>query len=159
IGFVIVFLLTIVLLSSVVAAYTLVGHYIAAMQFSKANTALAAGKLSHADQISQKTISFSPTAYPHQFHWAIPPSRLNQIVNSSSLSQAEVQQAYQSTLSLGINAALTATKLDPADYQSWLTLGNLYAQAVPLGVTGAYASAKTAYDEAQKLNPISPQIP
>jgi tetratricopeptide (TPR) repeat protein len=69
------------------------------------------------------------------------------------------QQAFQTALSSGINAALTATRLTPSDYQNWLVLGNLYAQAVPLGVAGAYDSAKTAYDKAQTLNPTNPQIP
>ena len=38
-------------------------------------------------------------------------------------------------------------------------LGNLYAQAVPLGVASAYDSAKAAYDKAKELNPTNPQIP
>src|SRR3972149_2480390 len=72
---------------------------------------------------------------------------------------AEAQRAFQSALSSGINAALTATNLAPSDYQNWLALGNLYAQAVPLGVTGAYDSAKTAYDKAKALSPTNAQIP
>ena len=57
-----------------------------------------------------------------------------------------------------INAALTATKLDQSDYQMDCAR-NLYAQAVPLQVAGAYDSAKTAYDKARELNPTNPQIP
>ena len=68
------------------------------------------------------------------------------------------QQAFQTALSSGINAALTATRLAPSDYQNWLALGNLYAQAVPLGITGAYDSARTAYEKAHAMNPTNPQI-
>jgi tetratricopeptide (TPR) repeat protein len=68
------------------------------------------------------------------------------------------QQAFQAALSSGINAALTATRLAPSDYQNWLALGNLYAQAVPLGITGAYDSARTAYEKAHAMNPTNPQI-
>jgi cytochrome c-type biogenesis protein CcmH/NrfG len=69
------------------------------------------------------------------------------------------QQQFQAALSAGINAALTATRLAPNDYQSWMLLGNLYAQAVPLGVSGSFDSAKTAYEKAVALNPTNPQIP
>lgn len=159
-GFVIVFSLTILLLGSVVAAYSLVGHYIAAYELTVANTAYAAGNLDAADQAVQNSISFAPagaTAYRIQSNVAM--TRLSQIVASTSLSPADAQNAFQATLSAGVNAALTATKLAPFDYQNWIALGNLYAQAVPLQVAGAYDSAKTAYDKAQALSPTNPQIP
>jgi len=75
------------------------------------------------------------------------------------MEKAAAQREYQAALSAGINAALTATNLNSSNYQSWVMLGNLYAQAVPLGVSGAYDSAKTAYKKAEELNPSNPQIP
>ena len=159
IGFVIVFALTILLLSSVVAAYSLVGRYIAAAQFSAANAALSAGNLDQADQAAQSSISFAPSSLAYQIQAGVASARLGVIIASSTMDKATAQKEYQTALSTGINAALTATNLNPNDYQSWLALGNLYAQAVPLGVTGAYDSAKTAYDKAQVLNPTNPQIP
>jgi len=158
IGFVIVFSLTILLLSSVVAAYTLVEHYIAAAQFSRASAALSAGDLEKADQAAQSSISFAPSAVAYQVQAAVANGRLSEIVASSTMEQAAAQQAYQAALSAGINAALTATNINQSDYRGWLALGNLYAQAVPLGVSGAYESAKTAYDKAKELNPTNPQI-
>ena len=159
-GFVIVFSLTILLLGSVVAAYTLVGHYVATTELTAANVALSSsGDLNAADKAAQNSISFAPSATAYQVQAGIAGARLSQIVSSSTMTTSVAQQAFQSVLSTGINAALTATRLDPSDYQNWLVLGNLYAQAVPLGVTGAYDSAKTAYEKAQALNPTSPQIP
>ena len=78
---------------------------------------------------------------------------LNQIAASSTMSVTAAQQAFQATLSSGINAALTATSIAPSDYQNWLALGNLYAEAVPLGVSGAYNNAKTAYQKALGARP------
>ncbi len=158
-GFVIVFSLTILLLSSVVAAYTLVGHYIAASQLSSASAAYSAGDLDKADQSAQNAISFAPSAVAYQLQAGIANARLGIIAASTTMDKASAQKAYQAALSSGINAALTATNVDPSDYQGWLSLGNLYAQAVPLGVSGAYDSAKTAYKKAQALNPTNPQIP
>ncbi len=158
-GFVIVFSLTILLLGTVVAAYSLVGHYIAVHQLTAANTAFAAGNLDEADRAVQNSISFAPGAIAYRIQSNIAVTRLNQIAVSTSMPQADAQKAFQTALSTGINSALTATKLAPSDYQNWVVLGNLYAQAVPLQVTGAYESAKTAYTKAQALSPTNPQIP
>ena len=158
-GFVIVFSLTIVLLSSVVAAYTLVGHYIAAAEITKANAAVAAGDLDAADRAAQNSISFAPSASAYQLHAGVASARLSQIIASTTMTPSAAQQAFQAALSSGINAALTATRLAPDNYQHWVALGNLYAQAVPLQVDGAYASAKTSYEKAQTLSPTNPQIP
>jgi len=158
-GFVIVFVLTLLLLSSVIAAYTLVGHYIAAAELARSNVALGNADLDTADQAAQNSISFAPSASAYQLEAGIAAARLNQIVASSTMPRAAAQQAFQTSLSAGINAALTATSLAPSDYRNWLALGDLYAQAVPLGVTGAYDSATTAYDKARVLNPTNPQIP
>jgi tetratricopeptide (TPR) repeat protein len=158
-GFVIVFSLTILLLSSVVAAYTLVERSIATMQLMNASAALAAGNLDAADQAAQSSLSFAASAAAYQVQAGVANARLNVIANSTTMERTAAQQAYQAALSAGINAALTATKLDPSNYQNWLALGNLYAQAVPLGVSGAYDSAKTAYMKAAELNPTNPQIP
>ena len=158
IGFVIVFSLTILLLASVVAAYALVNHSIAAVELARANTAFSAGNLDAADTAAQNSISFAPAAAAYQIESGVAITRLNQIVASTTMTTTAAQQAFQAALSRGINAALTATSIAPSDYQNWLALGNLYAQAVPLGVSGAYDNAKTAYNKAQTLNPTNPQI-
>ncbi len=158
-GFIIVFFLTLLLLSSVVAAYALVGHYIAATELTKAENAFTAGNLNAADQAAQNSISFAPSAAAYQIEAGVATARLGQIAASSTISKTAAQQEFQASLSSGINAALTAANLAPSDYRNWLMLGNLYAQAVPLKISGAYESAKTAYGKAQTLNPTDPQIP
>ncbi len=159
IGFVIVFSLTILLLAAVVAAYSLVGRYIATTELVNANTAFSAGNLESADASAQNSISFAPSASAYQIQAGIAGARLDRIIASTTMPTALAQQAFQTALSGGINAALTATRLTPSNYQNWLVLGNLYAKAVPLSVSGAYDSAKTAYEKAQALNPTNPQIP
>lgn len=158
-GFVIVFLLTIVLLGSVATAYALVGRYIAASELATAGSSFSSGDLDAAEKAAQNSISFAPSAAAYQIEAGIASSRLDKIAASTTMTPTEAQQAFQASLSGGINAALTASRLTPSDYQNWLALGNLYSKAVPLGVTGAYDSAKTAYEKAQALNPTNPQIP
>jgi len=157
-GFVIVFSLTLVLLSSVVVAYSLVGRYLATVELTQASTAFATGNLTAADKHVQNSISFAPSSVAYQAQANIAIVSLRQIVASTTMDKTLAQKSFQTILSSGINAALTSTRLAPSDYQNWLALGNLYAQAVPLGVDGAYDSAKTAYDKAKGLNPTSPEI-
>ncbi len=158
-GFVIVFSLTILLLSSVVAAYTLAGRYLATAEIAHANASYNAGNLDAADQAAQRALSFTPSTLAYQVQAGVALARLNQIVSSTTMPAATARQEFQNALSAGINAALTATRLAPNEYRSWLTLGNLYAQAVPLGVSGAYESSREAYKKAAALNPTNPQIP
>lgn len=158
-GFLIVFSLTILLLASVVAAYTLVGRYVSAAQVANAGNALSAGNLAAAANDAQSSLSFAPSSAAYQIQAAVAAAELSQIAASTTMTKNDALQAYQAALSAGINAALTATSQYPNEYQNWLALGNLYAQAVPLNVSGAYDSAKTAYQKAQALNPTNPQIP
>lgn len=159
IGFLIVFCLTILLLASVVAAYTLVGRYVGATHLAQAAVSLGNNNLDAADQSAQSSLTFAPSAIAYKLQSNVANARLNQIISSTTMERTAAQRAYQSALTAGINAALTSTKLDPTDYQGWIALGNLYAQAVPLGVTGSYESAKTAYEKAKELNPTNPEIP
>ncbi len=158
-GFVIVFGMTLLLLGSVVASYHVAGRYVATRQVANAASLYSAGSLDAADQAAQNATSFGPVASAYQVQAGVALSRLNQIVSSTTLPAAQARQAFQNALSSGINAGLTATRLTPDDYRTWLAIGNLYAQAVPLGVSGAYDSAKAAYQKAADLNPTSPQIP
>ncbi len=159
IGFVIVFSLTLLLLASVIAAYSLIGRYVAATELARAVVAYSVGDLDGANNAIQSSITFAPSASAYQLQANIANIHLAQIVASTTMPTAIAQQAFQTALSAGINSALIATRLNPNNYQNWILLGNMYAQAVPLNVTGAYDSAKTAYNKAATLNPTNPQIP
>lgn len=158
IGFVIVFSLTLLLLASVVGAYALIGRYIAALELANAGTAYSTGDIDSAEKTIQSSLAFAPSVAAYRLQAGISNIRLAQIAASSTMPAASAQQAFQSALSAGINAALTATRLDADDYRNWIMLGNMYAQAVPLKVGSAYESSKTAYDKAAALNPTNPQI-
>lgn len=159
IGFVVVFALTLLLLASIVAAYSLTEHYLAQVDLARSAAAFNAGNLPAADAAAQASIAFAPTASAYQVEAQIAQTRLGDIAASTTLAAADASAAFQSSLSSGINAALTATRVDPSDYQNWLMLGNLYSSVVSLKVQGAYDNAKTAYEKAQTLNPTNPTIP
>lgn len=159
VGFAIVFALTLLLLAAIAAAYGLTERYVAQVDLTKAEAALSAGDAAAANAAATSALSFAqlPDAYLTQA--TVAGAQLSQIANDTSLSAADAQQKFQATLSTGINAALTATRLTPNDYSAWVALGNLYAAVVPLKVDGAYDNAKSAYQKAMALNPTSPNIP
>ncbi len=69
--------------------------------------------------------------------------------------RAQFQQAYEQAL----NAASFAVRVNPHNYDNYITLGNVLEAVVPLNVPDAYENAKIAYQEAGKLNPKSPLVP
>jgi tetratricopeptide (TPR) repeat protein len=159
VGFAIVFALTLLLLAAIGAAYVLIEQYVAQVELTKTEAALSSGNLTGASADATSALSFAPLPAAYLAEASVAGSELSQIANDTSLSATEAQQQFQAALSSGINAALTATRLTPNDYNAWLALGNLYAAVVPLGVDGAYANAKSAYQKAESLNPTSPNIP
>jgi tetratricopeptide (TPR) repeat protein len=156
-GFVIVFGLTLLLLGSVGAAYALIERFIAVSELARANAAYSAGKLDEADKAATASLSFAPIEQAYALQALVSNAKVAQLLQTSP-PPANAAQMFQSTISTGINSALTATKLAPMSYQAWVALGNLYGQAVPLGVAGAYDNAKAAFDKAVALNPTNPQL-
>jgi cytochrome c-type biogenesis protein CcmH/NrfG len=68
---------------------------------------------------------------------------------------------FQNSISRSVAAAREATNVNPTGYQNWIALGAIYSYLVPppLSVSGAYDNAVTAFVEAGKQNPLSPEIP
>ena len=159
VGFVIVFALTLLLLAAVVAAYGVVNRYLAEVAYTEGIQALSQGNLDAAEVAADRAILFSPSDRAYQLMASIGTARMNQIANDQSIPAAERQQRFQTALSESVEAAITATRVRPDNYQNWALLGNVFQTVVPLGIDGAYDSAKTAYQRALDLNPSNPTIP
>lgn len=159
VGFIIVFVLTLLLLASILAAYVVVERYLSSVAYAESATALQAGDLEKANDAANQSITFSPSDRAYQLISAIGIARMNQVASDTTLAQADAQAQFQTALSGSISAALAATKLNPNDYRNWAMLGNVYQTVVPLKIEGSYDNAKSAYDQAIALNPTSPALP
>lgn len=159
IGFVIVFAFTLLLLLSILAAYVVIERYLASVAYAEAGAAASAGDLDGASAALSRSILFSPSDRAYQLAAGIGVARMNAIAADTTLSATDAQTRFQEALSGSIEAALTATRLGPTNYQNWAMLGNVYQTVVPLNIEGAYTNAKTAYDQAVLLNPTSPTLP
>lgn len=159
VGFVIVFALTIMLLSSVVAAYVIIERYLGTVAYAEGSAALTKGDLAGATAAINRSILFAPSDRAYQLAAAVGIAQMNKIANDTALTPSQAQEQFQSVLSSSIQSALTATRLNPNNYQNWVVLGNVYQTVVPLNISGAYENAKTAYAQAVTRNPSNPTLP
>ncbi len=158
VGFLIVFILTLLLLGSVVAGYVVVERYLANTAYSRAAVALGKNDVATATSEINRSILFGATDRAYQLAAQIGIIQMNKIAVDNTLSPSQAQQQFQTALSQSVKAAMTATKMAPNNYQSWVVLGQVYANVVPLNIDGAYANAKSAYQHAQTLNPTNPTL-
>ncbi len=134
----------------------------AAFHFKKAvDLANVSGtQLEEVESLVNKSISSIPT---DAYYIAL--SRINFVkaqnaVNATEGTPEENQAIFEESLRKSIEAARQATIVNPSGYQNWISLGLIYSALVPppLSVSGAYENASFAYDEAEKLNPLNPEI-
>lgn len=159
IGFLIVFVLTLLLLASVVAAYVVIERYLGSTAYNRAVSELQKDKLSAATTDINQSIQFGPTDRAYQVAAEIGIAQMNKIAVDTSLTPTAAQQQFQAALTQSVQAALMATKLNPNNYQNWVVLGQVYLTVVPLNIDGAYTNAKAAYQHAEQLNPTNPTLP
>ncbi|MBP9816503.1 MAG: tetratricopeptide repeat protein [Candidatus Pacebacteria bacterium] len=159
IGFALVFALTLLLIASLAYGYVVVSRYVADVSYNQAGTALSAGTYDAAQSAVTRSIALAPQSRTYRLAALIGYARMSQVVNNSSLTQAEARDQFQTAVGSAITSALQATTLDQNDYQNWAMLGNIYASLVPLTIEGAYENAKGAYEKAVALAPTNPSLP
>lgn len=158
IGFMLVFVLTLVLLSSIVTIFFAGERYLAGLFYNQSVLAAQVGDRAGAGNALQQALTLHRSDRQYRLGAALGQNDLNQIANDESLSQEERSQAFQAALAGSIESALLATQFKENSYQNWITLGNVYQLVVPLEVEGAYENAKEAYARALALNPVNPEI-
>jgi len=159
IGFIVVFVLTLLLLAVVYGSYVFVERYLGKVAYAEASNALSAGQFDDAAVATNRAILFAPSDDVYQLAAAIGIARMNQIASDTTLAASDAQALFQESLSESISAADQATRLAPNNYQNWAVLGSVYQTVVPLKIEGAYENAKTAYDRAIALNPSNSTLP
>ena len=88
-------------------------------------------------------------------------AKAQRILNLTTGTPEQNRADFQTAIQKSILGAQGAINVNPGNYQNWITLGSLYGALVakPLAIPGAYDNAKTAYQEAQKRNPQTPEAP
>lgn len=159
-GFITVLILTILILVSSASLYAVGKQYLSAVLFQRALIlANVDGNLDSAETNVKKAISFGKNDRYHRLAAEINLARINNLLAQTDMPIEERREKFQTILAEAISNVQSAITIDKKNYQNWSMLGRVYGSVVPLGVEGAYESAKQAYEKAITLHPNSPVIP
>ncbi len=85
-------------------------------------------------------------------------AKLNQLFSQKNISQDTMKSEFQNIFGGAQAASQSVLAYDPTNFSNWMLVGQMYQTILPLGVTGAYDNAKSAYTRAHELNPQNPSI-
>lgn len=80
------------------------------------------------------------------------------LLETQSLSKEELQKQYLEKAQRAIEAGRAAVKINPDNYQNYVSLARAYELAIPLDKESQYGNAKKAYEEATTLYPENPYL-
>lgn len=88
-------------------------------------------------------------------------TRAQMAANSATGTPEENRAIFEESVRISIEAARRAVSENPAGFENWVALGNIYTSLVPepLKVPGSYENALYAYNEAARRNPTNPELP
>ncbi len=80
------------------------------------------------------------------------------LVAIASQDQEALKKQYLENAQKAVDAGLAAVKLNPDNYQNYVSLGRSYELAVPFDKEAAFGNAKKSYEQAVKLYPENPYL-
>lgn len=162
INFVSVFLIVVLLISSIAGGYYVWERVIANSIYQKGVNTLSAGD----SETAQKTIAKAVQLAPTDLYWRslaeTSITKLGVMVSSvaspENMSDAQ-KTAIQTEIANAIEASNQAIKWNSKDYQNWFVLGRVYEILASNGINGVAQNADDAFVEAEKRAPSNPAIP
>ncbi len=126
--------------------------------FSLFNASQKATKIEDAEALVMKATKIYPFDgfYRVLVEYAITYNR--NIISSTSEDQEALKNAYLKKAQGAVDAGLTAVKLNPNNFQNYVSLGRAYELAIPFDKDGGFNNAKKSYQEAVKLYPDNPYL-
>ncbi len=126
--------------------------------FSLYNKAQTATKIEDAETLVMKAgkIYAYDGFYRVLVEYAITSNR--SLVSTQAGDQEVLKNAYLKKAQAAVDAGLMAVKLNPNNYQNYVSLGRAYELAIPFDKEGGFTNAKKSYGEAVKLYPENPYL-
>jgi len=156
-GFVAVFILTIVFLASIAGLFGLSGTYLAAVSHEK-GIQLATTDLSAAQEKIERATKLHQSDEYFRSLTEINLIALNQLITEADTPSNELQEEFQALVGEAVGNAQTALQIDGTSYLNWLQLGRVYQTISLIGIEGAYENAVRAYDGALMYSPHDPSL-
>ncbi|MFQ5661848.1 MAG: tetratricopeptide repeat protein, partial [Candidatus Paceibacteria bacterium] len=159
IGFISIMVLIILIIISGVSLYMIGGQYASAVSFQKSLVAANVdGNISAAEDNIKSAISLGNNDAYYRFAAEIDLAKINQVLADSDRDIDERRAEFQSILASAISNVQEAVNVNSNNYENWSMFGRVYGSVVPLGVDGAYESARRSYEQAIALNPNNPAL-
>lgn len=129
-----------------------------ARAFATYNKAQTASSIEEAESLTKKAVSiYNFDGFQRVLvEYAITSNR--NLVSTETQDQEALKNQYLLKAQEAVDAALSATKINPTNYQNFVSLGRAYELAVPFDKTGGFDNAKNAYSQAIKLYPGNPYL-
>ncbi|MBP6888400.1 MAG: tetratricopeptide repeat protein [Candidatus Pacebacteria bacterium] len=129
-----------------------------ARAFATYNKAQTATSVEQAESLTKKALNIYhfDGFYRVLVEYAITSNR--NLVSTESSDQEDLKNKYLVKSQEAVDAALAAVKINPNNYQNFVSLGRAYELAVPFDKAGGFDNAKKSYDEAIKLYPGNPYL-
>lgn len=156
-GFIAVFILTIVFLGSIAGLFSLSQKYTAAIsheqgvRLATTDLPLAIEKIKKATLLDNNDQYFRSLTEAHIIE-------LNQLFTESDKPADELRAQFQAIVGNAVGSAQAALEIDETNYRNWSELGRVYQVIASLDIEGAYQNAVAAYDGALKYNPEDPSL-
>ncbi|MDP3763149.1 MAG: tetratricopeptide repeat protein [bacterium] len=108
-----------------------------------------------------RAVKFSPEDIYYVAVSRVNFSKAQMAANNTAGIPKENQAIFEEAVRKSIEAARSAVSINPAGFENWVLLGQIFSSLVPapLSVEGAYENAQFAYNEAFKRNPTNPELP
>ncbi|MDP6249733.1 MAG: tetratricopeptide repeat protein [Candidatus Pacebacteria bacterium] len=159
IGFISIMMLTVLIIISGVSLYMIGGQYASAILFQKSLVAANVnGDINAAEDSINSAINLGNNDAYYRFAAEIDLAKINQVLADQDRNIDERRAEFQSILASAISNVQGAIAINNNNYQNWSMLGRVYGSVVPLGVDGAYESARRSYEQAISLNPNNPAL-
>jgi tetratricopeptide (TPR) repeat protein len=144
------------LIAMLVVLFVGTKKFIALVSYTKGTQAGVAGDLVKAEKGLTRAAALDSSDLYYRGLVNLRLTQIKKLVATEGVSQETLKQDFQTLFKAAETAAESAVRFDKTNPENWIALAALYQEVVPLQVEGAYANAKTAYEEARKLSPNNP---
>lgn len=155
VGFLYIFILILLLISSISAGYVSLSKFIGDLHYQKSinsnNTDQAIIEIINALQFDQNDLYFRTLS-------GIRNIQLSSVINNQNLSAEQKTEAFQQILTNSVQAAQAAIAYDNSNYLNYINLGSIYESLTSLNIDGVYEQAKDNYLIAKNKNKFNPEV-
>jgi tetratricopeptide (TPR) repeat protein len=157
-----VFVIVVLLISSIAGGYVVVEKAVAASMFQKSYNSLGMGDTESAKSSITNAIQLSESDSYWRVFAEISLARAGVVLNSISspenMSDSD-RVLIQTEIASAVDGAREAISWNSKNYENWFTLGSIYEVLARSGIAGAIENAEGAFKEAETRAPLNPAIP